>query len=391
MVWSVPALAAVGKSFLVMLTLAEDVPQELEIVQVKVFTPTVKPVTPEVGLFTLVTVAPPAVTVQTPVPTKAVFPVKVAVVAQTVWFVPTVATVGGVSLVMLTSAKLVPQLFEIVHLNVFTPKLNPVTPEFGLFMSVTVAEPAVTVQIPVPEVGALPESALKKVLQVTWLVPTVAVVGVTSLVIVKVAEVEPQPFVIVHLKVFIPTVKPVTPEAGLLTSVTLAPPAVTVHVPVFPAAGTFPVKLAMVKQVVWFTPTVATAGAGFLVILTLLTEAGQVPLVIVQVKVLMPKPKPVTVEVGELGLVIVPAPAVSVHCPVPTVGVFPAKVKVVLQVLWSVPAFATVGVASLVIVTSLVEGVHVPLETVHLNTLIPTPKLVTWEVGEVEVTTEPPP
>lgn len=129
-----------------------------------------------------------------------------------------------------------------------------------------------------------------------------------------------------------------------------------------------------------------------LVIFTLLTEAGQVPFVIVQVNVFNPKLKPVTVELGEVGLVTIAVePAPTVQIPVPTVGAFADNVKVVLQVLWSVPAFAMVGAASRVMVTSLVEGVQVPLETVHLNTLIPIPKLVTWEVAEVAVTTEPPP
>ena len=42
--------------------------------------PTVKPVTPEVGLDGVVTVAAPATTVQAPVPVVAVLPAKVAVV-----------------------------------------------------------------------------------------------------------------------------------------------------------------------------------------------------------------------------------------------------------------------------------------------------------------------
>ena len=54
------------------------------IVQVKVFTPVVKPVTPLVGLVGLVTVAVPAVTVQTPVPVVGVLPASVAVAAHIV-------------------------------------------------------------------------------------------------------------------------------------------------------------------------------------------------------------------------------------------------------------------------------------------------------------------
>ena len=54
------------------------------IVHTKVFTPVVKPVTPEVGEAGVVTVAVPAVTVQTPVPITGVFAAKLAVALQMV-------------------------------------------------------------------------------------------------------------------------------------------------------------------------------------------------------------------------------------------------------------------------------------------------------------------
>ena len=56
----------------------------LLIVQVKVFTPVVKPVTPDVGLVGVVTVAVPAVTVHAPVPTAGTLAAKVAVGLQIV-------------------------------------------------------------------------------------------------------------------------------------------------------------------------------------------------------------------------------------------------------------------------------------------------------------------
>ena len=48
--------------------------------------------------------------------------------------------------------------FVMVHTNVFTPLINPVTPEFGSSGSVTVAVPAVTVHVPVPTVGVFAAS-----------------------------------------------------------------------------------------------------------------------------------------------------------------------------------------------------------------------------------------
>ena len=44
--------------------------------------------------------------------------------------------------------------FVIVHTKVFTPVVNPVTPDVGLVGVVTTPVPAVTVQSPVPTVGA---------------------------------------------------------------------------------------------------------------------------------------------------------------------------------------------------------------------------------------------
>ena len=68
-----------------------------------------------------------------------------------------------------------------------------------------------------------------------------------------------------------------------------------------------------------------------------------VPLVIVQVNVFTPVVKPVTPLVGLVGVVTTPVPAVTVHAPVPTVGVFAANVAVLEQIVWSMPALLVVG------------------------------------------------
>ena len=49
--------------------------------------------------------------------------------------------------------------FVIVHTNVFTPVVKPVTPLVGDVGVVTVAVPAVTVHAPLPTVGAFAASA----------------------------------------------------------------------------------------------------------------------------------------------------------------------------------------------------------------------------------------
>ena len=59
--------------------------------------------------------------------------------------------------------------------------------------------------------------------------------------------------------------------------------------------------------------------------------------------VFTPVVNPLTPLVGLVGVVTVAVPAVTVQSPVPTVGVFPAKVAVAAQIVWSVPALDTVG------------------------------------------------
>ena len=67
----------------------------LVIVQVKVFTPVLMPVTPLVGELGVVTVAVPAVTVHAPVPIAGVFAANVAVGLHSVWSIPALAVVGN--------------------------------------------------------------------------------------------------------------------------------------------------------------------------------------------------------------------------------------------------------------------------------------------------------
>ena len=59
-----------------------------EIVHRKVFTPIVKPVTPEVGEVGVVIVALPEITVHIPVPTSGLFPASVEEETQMVWSGP---------------------------------------------------------------------------------------------------------------------------------------------------------------------------------------------------------------------------------------------------------------------------------------------------------------
>jgi hypothetical protein len=69
-------------------------------------------------------------------------------------------------------------------------------------------------------------------------------------------------------------------------------------------------------------------GKGLLVRTTVDADGVHVALLIVQVNVaLVPGAIPVTPELNKVGEVIVAVPLVTVHNPVPTVGLFPAKVN----------------------------------------------------------------
>ena len=57
------------------------------------------------------------------------------------------------------------------------------------------------------------------------------------------------PLLIVHVKVFTPVLKPVTPLVGLVGVVTTPVPAVTVHAPV-PTTGVLAAKVAVGLQMV---------------------------------------------------------------------------------------------------------------------------------------------
>ncbi len=75
-------------------------------------------------------------------------------------------------------------------------------------------------------------------------------------------------------------------------------------------------------------------------------------------------------------------PEVTVHKPVPIVGLFPAKVKAaVLHCVIADPALDVVGVALLVRTTVEVDAVHDPLLIVHVNVgLVPAVTPVTPEL-----------
>lgn len=221
--------------------------------------------------------------------------------------------------------------------------LNPVTPEVGEVGVVTVPLPAITVHIPVPIPGTLPASVAVDA-QTVWSVPAKEVLGLSSRIMVMSSiEGGQVPLVIVHLKVLMPILKPLTLEVGEPGVVTVAPPVITVQVPV-PTIGLFPASVANAEQSVWSGPAADVVGAGSTVTVTVSSEIGQLPLVMVHTKTFGPIPIPVTPEVAELGVVTIPLPAITVQIPVPITGVLPLNDIEEEQMFTSGPAFAGVVV-----------------------------------------------
>lgn len=132
---------------------------------------------------------------------------------------------------------------------------------------------------------------------------------------------------IVHTNVFAPSERPVTPDAALPGVVTDAPPAMTVHVPV-PTEGVLPARVAVVVQTPKSVPAFAVVGASSRSIVIVSLEEGHDPLLVVQTNVLTPTESPVTPDVGLPVVVTEALPAMMVQVPVPTEGVFPARVAV---------------------------------------------------------------
>ena len=137
-----------------------------------------------------------------------------------------------------------------------------------------------------------------------------------------------------------------------------------------------------------------TVGVAATLMLTVLIDGAQVPLEMVHCRVeVAPMVKPVTPELNAAGVVTTAVPAVTVHNPVPTTGLLPARVvTVVLQRFWSTPALETSGAASTLMVTLLLVEGQTPLEIVHRKVdAAPGVSPVTPELNRVGVVTTPDP
>jgi methylaspartate ammonia-lyase len=386
-----PATATSGGAALKITTSSsEGVHVPLEIVH---FNVTVSPGIKSVMVVFLsegsVIVTVPATTDQFPVPETTVFPSSVVLVAlQRFWSVPALEVVGNsYDAIEVSLEEEAQNPLEIVHLKVEeVPGTNPVTPEFGSFTSVTEAGPVCTFQIPVPVVGVLAESVAIVWLQSSWSIPVLAVVGgALTITSTSLAEGVQTPLATVHLKVAVsPITNPDTLDVGEFRLAIVAAPETTLHVPV-PILGESAASVVVVTlQSCCSVPATDVEGGGVTVIVTF-DWLMQFPFVILHLKTeAAPTVKLVTPELGEVGVVIEAVPDITDHWPVPIVGVLAANVAVVtLQSVWLGPAFETVGVLSVFIITFEVDAGQVPLEIVHLSVAeFSSTNPVTVEVGE---------
>jgi len=163
-----------------------------------------------------------------------------------------------------------------VHTNWFDPLLKPVTGLFEEAGVVTEDVPVTTVHTPVPVIGVL---ALRVAVlaHTVCTVPALETVGETSPIMVTVlADVGHTPLEIVHTKLFVPLLNPVTVLFGEAGFVTEDVPVTTVHKPV-PVIGVLALSVAVLAHSVCVVPALEAEGGTSLVTVTVLVDAGHVP------------------------------------------------------------------------------------------------------------------
>ena len=174
---------------------------------------------------------------------------------------------------------------EIVQVNTYVPLTSPEINEVGDAELAIVAElgPETCVHTPVPVTGVLAAMVAVVSPQKVWFGPAFAVVGIAELITITVlVEAVHVPLEMLHWRTYVPMIIPVVvvvAEFGLVMVGELGP-LIILHVPV-PVKGTFPaITVVATLQRFCVGPAFEVVGGAELVMVTVLVEAGQVPLTI---------------------------------------------------------------------------------------------------------------
>ena len=149
-----------------------------------------------------------------------------------------------------------------------------------------VAEPLIMDQLPMPTAGLF---ALRVVVeeQTVKLLPAFEISGNASLITITVEVAEAQtPFETVHKKAFVPGLKAVTCDEGLLTLVTFPVPVITDQTPL-PTVGLVAAKVAVTVQTDCVIPA-KDEGIALLITVTADVDVGQTPFETVHKKEFVP-------------------------------------------------------------------------------------------------------
>jgi len=243
--------------------------------------------------------------------------------------------------------------------------------------------PRMVVHAPVPVPGFSPASVVV-LAQTVWSGP--AEMAKVLLNTLTSSSDEQALFVIVHLKVFVPGVRPVTPLLKVEGELMMPSPLTRLHAPV-PTVGMLPASVAVVPQTPKSAPAVAVVGRSFVTFTSSL--AAQPFCVTVQRSVFMPGLIEPSALLKAVGVEMLAEPTTTVQRPVPPeTGAVPAKVAAVLHTVWSTPA---VTVKALLLTTTSSKYEHALFVIVQRKVFVPEPRPVTAELFAVGIETVPEP
>lgn len=267
-----------------------------------------------------------------PTPCIGVLAAKLPLLLQTVWSLPAEDVTSSLRI------NVVLVLLQMPELTVQTKRLSPiwrfVTDEVGLVGTTTLEPPDWTLHVPVPKLG---EAAFRFALlkQLDRVVPAfeTTLLFTTNRSLLSVQSL----FFTVHVKVFVPWPRPVTPV--LATPVwSIVAGLKLLQLPV-PTTGTVAPNWALVLQTSKLEDTIAADGLS----LTMSTKSIALHpfFCAVHWNVLRPNCKFVTLVLAALNTPILPEPEATLHWPVsPALGTA-FKLPLVLQTLTSEPALVT--------------------------------------------------